>query len=116
MQRFTGMFMIVVAIAIMMQRQAGVTNFVADLYGIDNGLIALAIGIPFTVCGLLLYTKLGKLYFHWLLLPIVMYAVTAAYLALSGTGNYVPALFYMALYVALIELISRSEGGAGRGH
>jgi len=121
MRRRHGLVMLLLAIAIMSQQQAGVTNFLSQMYGIDSGLIALALGVPFAIGGVLMYTRWARTHLTVILLPTLVYALLAAYLALTGTGNFVPAIFYAWTYWLLIELSahevtdgSRCRAGAAR--
>lgn len=112
--RQLGIFMLVVAIAIMSQRQAGIVQFVAAAFSVDNAAMALIIGVPFAVCGVLIYVpRLRERWLPLLLLPMPAYALLAAYIAVTGTGNFVPALFYALNYILITAWTAR---GNANGH
>lgn len=109
MSRLAGIIMLLLAISTMSMPQAGVVSFLAARYAADAGLLALLIGVPFAVCGALYYVPRAKAFRLWLIMPIPIYALMAAWIAITGTGNFTPAIMYVTVYLALIERIQEAD-------
>jgi hypothetical protein len=106
--RWTGVGMLLIALAIAMKPDAGVSGYWAGVMNIPPTTMSGAWTFAFIVSAAALFTPhLRRIQFGFCLMPMFLYTVGAFYVGLVGGGNLVPSVMYAMLALTLRALADR---------
>ena len=106
--RWTGVGMLLIALAIAMKPDAGVAGYWAGVMNISPIAMGGAWAFAFITSAAALFTpRLRQIQFGFCLMPLFMYTIGAFYVGLLGGGNLVPSVMYAMLALTLRALADR---------